>query len=147
MNLVPWKDSGGDLAPRLSHPLEQFRRRMDALFDHFFSGWPEDVGPEHPWDFDVRENTEEVLVRAELPGFETEDLDVRVSDDMLTINAERSQAGNGAQSYRRFARTISLPPGIDTASAQASYRSGVLEVHLPRAEGAKPKRIPVQGGR
>ncbi len=86
-------------------------------------------------------------MRAELPGFETEDLDVRVSDDMLTINAERSQAGNGAQSYRRFARTISLPPGIDTASAQASYRSGVLEVHLPRAEGAKPKRIPVQGGR
>jgi len=148
MALIPWRNRNRGLAQRgeREHPLETFRREMDDLFDRFGGGWlapSEEYGPQRLWDFGVTEEDKEVIVRAELPGFEENELDVRLDGNVLTVRAEKQQ-GDGRQSYRSYYESVTLPPGIDADKAQASYRNGVLELHIPRAEGARPKRIPVQ---
>src|SRR5262249_28457318 len=96
------------------------------------------------WDFDVKEDDKEIVVRAEMPGFEQNEIDVQINNDTLTIKAEKEQKGNGREEYRSFFRTITLPGGINAEKAQATYRNGVLELHFPRSEEAKPRRIKVQ---
>lgn len=149
-SLIPWRSRGGNLESREGHPLQQFRRDFDALFDRMWGGAltpsEEDWGAQRLWDLDVRENDKEFVVRAEMPGFEEKELDLQVADNVLTIKAEKEQQGDGQQQYRRFYRSFTLPGGTDPDKIQASYRSGVLEVHIPRSEQAKPKRITVQGG-
>jgi len=128
--------------------LEQFRREFDVLFDRFFSDWPAPFEPEaagvRMWDFDVSDSDNEVIVKAELPGFDDKDLDVQVNDNLLTIKAEKQRKGDGEREYRSFRRTITLPAGTNPDKAQASYHNGVLELHLPKTEQAKGKRIPVE---
>jgi HSP20 family protein len=143
------RSQGGQLAARGEHPLERLRRDFDTLFGRLWGGllapFDRDVEPMRVWDFGVTENDREVVVRAEVPGFEPNELDVRIDNGVLIIKAEKEQKGDGQEEYRSFYRSITLPPGIDADKAQATYRNGVLELHIPRAEGAQPKRIQVQG--
>lgn len=148
-SLVPWRSREGSLMPRGEHPVEQFRRDFDALFDRLWGGslasYGEDWGSQRVWDFDVQDRDKEVVVRAELPGFDEKELDIQVSDNVLTIKAEKEQKGDGQQRWSRFQRSFTLPTGADPDKIEANYRNGVLEMHIPRAEGAGPKRIRVQG--
>ena len=141
--------SGGLSTRRQRHPMELFRRRFDDLFDQMWGGmlapFGQDFGETRVWDFGVTQNDKEVTVRAELPGFDENEINVQLENDMLTIRAEKEQKGEGQEEYRRFYRSVSLPPGLDADKAQASYRNGVLELHFPRPEGARGKRIPIQG--
>jgi len=143
------KNQGGALATRREHPLERLSRDFDALFGRMLGGslapFDQDTGSVRLWDFDVTENDKEITVRAEVPGFEPNELDVRLDNGMLTIKAEKEQKGDREEEYRGFFRSVTLPPDIDTEKAQATHRNGVLELHIPRAEGAQPKRIQVQG--
>jgi HSP20 family protein len=137
------------LAARGGHPLERLRRDFGTLFDRLWSGWlapfDQDFESMRVWDFDVTENDREIVVRAEVPGFEPNELDVQLNNNVLTIKAEKEQKGDGQEEYRSFYRSITLPPGVNADKAQATYRNGVLELHIPRAEGAQPKHIQVQG--
>jgi HSP20 family protein len=124
---------------------------MDSLFSRFFGGgwlapFEEEFGPMRGWGFDVDENDKEIVVRADMPGFEENELDVRLENEVLTIKAEKEQKGDRQREYRSFFRQVRLPAGIDTEKVQASYRNGVLELHIPRPEGSQAKRIPIQGG-
>jgi HSP20 family protein len=134
---------------RPRHPLDLLHTQMDELFDRFFGGpfslFDEEREPMRFWDINVTENGKEIVVRAEMPGFEEKDLDVQLQDDRLVIKAEREQTSDGQEEYRSFSRTLTLPPGIDAEKTQASYRNGVLELHLTRPEGGQPTRIRVQG--
>jgi HSP20 family protein len=146
--MLPAQQRGGNLSWRREHPLSSFRREMDSLFDRFFGSWPTAFGEEglqNFWDFGVTENDKEVVVRAEVPGFEENELDVQLNNDTLTIKAEKQQKGDGHQSYRRFYRSVTLPAGVQADKAQATYRNGVLKLRLPRSEQAKGRRIPIQG--
>jgi HSP20 family molecular chaperone IbpA len=113
----------------------------------------EEFASERFCDVDMEEGDNEVTVRAELPGFDPNDLDVQVNNDLLTIKAEKKQEekaeeGRGRRSERRYAmyrRTITLPPGTNPEKAEANYRNGVLELHFARSPGAKGKRIPIHG--
>jgi HSP20 family protein len=140
---------GGQLAARREHPLERLQRDFDTLFNRLMGGWlspfGQDVGSVRLWDFDVSENDQEVVVRAEVPGFEENELDVQLNNDVLTIKAEKEQKGNGREEYRSYQRSVTLPPGIDAEAARATYRNGVLELHFPRAAGAQPRHIKVEG--
>jgi len=137
------------VASREDHPFHQLRRDFDSLFDRLWGGflapYEEDWGSQRPWDLDVKEDDKEFVVRAEIPGFEEKELDLQVIGDVLTIKAEKQQKGDGQEQYRRFQRSFTLPAGTDPDKIQASYHSGVLELHIPRSEKAKPKRITVQG--
>jgi HSP20 family protein len=159
-SLTPWKKSKeiheGELVPHKSHPLAQLRDEFDQLFDRFLTRWAEPFGEgpglDRPWALDLEEGDQEVVVKAEVPGFEPNDLDVQVSGNVLTVKAEHKEEKNGKegnggyakQCYRSFRRSVSLPPGTDPDRIEAHYKNGLLEVHLPRSEHARGKRIPVK---
>jgi HSP20 family protein len=130
------------------NPFLQWR---DAFFDRFFNGWPlmpseeQQDWPIRTWGLDLDERDDRVRVRAELPGFEPQDLDVQINDDVLTIRAEKKQESEQEQEYRSFRRTITLPRGIDPEKVEASYRNGVLTLEMPKAAEARARRIQIQG--
>jgi HSP20 family protein len=109
-----------------------------------WGAWEQDTGAMRFWDFDITENENQITVRAEIPGFEPNELDVEMQNDVLTIKAEKEQKGERGEEYRSFYRSVTLPAGVDTEKAQATYRNGVLELHIPRSAGAAPRRIQVK---
>ncbi len=158
-NLIPWKknkEKGGGLVPFKGNPLARLRSEFDTLFDRFLTSWPapfdEASGPVRFWGLDIEYSEQEVVVKAEAPGFEARDLDVQVSGNLLTIKAEKKQEktgrkGNGQFAegrYSTFRRSVTLPPGTDADKIEARYHNGMLEVHVPKSEEAKGKRIPVK---
>jgi HSP20 family protein len=90
-------------------------------------------------------------LRALLPGFASDDIEVTVVGDTLTLKASREapQDADGRawhrreRSHGRFVRTLQLPYSVEAGNVKASFKNGVLDVELPRAESDKPRRIPV----
>jgi len=142
-------NQGGRMAPRREHPLQRMQRDFEALFGRLWGGWlaplEQEFEPLRVWDFDVSDNDKEIVVRAEVPGFTENELEVNINNNVLTIKAEKEQKGDGQQEYRSFYRTVVLPPVINPDKVQATYQNGVLELHIPKAEEAQPRRINIQG--
>ena len=101
---------------------------------------------------DVIEEDEAFVVHADAPGFDPKELEVLVGPDFLEIRGttrrvkeESTGGGNGyirkERRYGSFVRSLRLPGGILPDQAKASYRNGVLEVRLPKAEDAKSKAV------
>ncbi len=101
---------------------------------------------------DVIDRDEEIVVRAEVPGVDKKDLDVSLSDNMLTIKGQssREEKEEKGDYHRReisrcaFARTVTLPGAVDASKATASMKDGILEITLPKVEGSKRRSITVQ---
>lgn len=156
-NLIPWKKKkNGDVKVLQDpdYPVARLRQEFDALWDHFLNDW-ETGGLSMLDDFhwigsrvDFQDGEKEYVVRAELPGFEPDDIDVKVSGSVLTVQAEHKENGkNGDSSFHRYGRfyeSFSLPKGVLADQISARYRNGVLEVHLPKDEEFKGKRIAVK---
>jgi HSP20 family protein len=132
MYLVPWSHRRHRLA---------LGRFLDSPLD-LFQALAVPTDSQRGWGFEAQDHEKEVVVRAELPGFEPDDLHVQVHEDVLTVKAEKKEA-EGQRSYRKFFRSVTLPTGVEAEKAQATYRNGVLELHLPKTEKAQPRRIPV----
>ncbi len=157
-NLKPWRRSRTPhttVMPREANPLVRLREEFESLFDRFLGRWPtpiEEVGLGRFWAFDVNETESELVVRAELPGFEASDLDIHVCGSVLTIQAEKKQGQTAGPENRcvqgRHAslirRTVTLPAGVDPDCVEARYRNGVLEVHVPRTGVGSGKQVPVK---
>lgn len=103
---------------------------------------------------DIVEDEKEYLIKAELPEVKKEDVKVSVQDDVLTISGERkSEKEEKGKKYHRleraygsFLRSFTLPEDADGAKVSAEFKDGVLKVHLPKSEKAKPKSIEVKVG-
>ena len=103
---------------------------------------------------DVWETENEVVYAFDLPGIPEERISVELEDNALTISAERerTQEVSDDRFYRferrfgTFTRTIGLPQGVSEDQIRADYRDGVLEVHVPKPEAPKPRRIQVGKG-
>ena len=101
---------------------------------------------------DVFEKGDQLTFKAEVPGVDREQLDVRVEDGVLTIQGERKHEAevDEAGVYRRervygtFTRSFTLPKNVDGAKVTATYKDGILEVTVPKSEAAKPKRVAIQ---
>jgi HSP20 family protein len=100
---------------------------------------------------DILESNDAYIIRAELPGFEKDDLNVEVKDGTLTLSGQRKseELAEGVQ-YRsvervsgKFVRSVILPKTVNADRIQASYKDGVLEIQVPKAEKAKPRQITV----
>jgi len=136
------------LVPRIETPFRLMRKEFETLWDRFFDGWttplmelwetPEALG------FDLEEMEKEVVVRAELPGFEPTELDVRVRGDLLTIEAKHEEAKGEKKEYAHVKRLLTLPKGTETDKIEARYHSGVLEVHVPKTPEVEGRRIEVK---
>lgn len=128
------------------------RADMDRLFNSFFGGFPEDR--EGLWAplIDIEEDNENIMVRAELPGMNKDEIKVTVRDNMLVISGERKQEKEVKEktyhrierSYGQFSRTITLPAAVNADKIKASYKDGVLSITLPKPEVMKPKQIDVE---
>jgi HSP20 family protein len=155
-SLVPWRrERRGAVAPREADPFTLMRREFDSLFDRFFGRFPlaaeEWTTPN--WGLEVVEEEKEIVVRAEAPGFEAGDFDIRVTGETLTIVAERKEAKeggkekeakDGTRTYARLERMVTLPTYADTNKVEATYRNGVLELHFPKMPEAEGKKIEVK---
>jgi HSP20 family protein len=103
-------------------------------------------------DIEIRDETDHLLVRADLPGIKKEELDISVAGDLLTLKGERKRESEtkgknyfySERFYGAFSRTIKLPAEVDPDKVKATYREGVLELNLPKVENAKPKQIKVE---
>jgi HSP20 family protein len=101
---------------------------------------------------DISETEGEYLIKAEIPDVKKEDVKVTVEDGVLTIQGQRKQEKEDKgtkyhrieRSYGSFARTFSLPDVIEEDKAKAEFKDGVLSLHLPKSEKAKPKAIEVK---
>ena len=101
--------------------------------------------------FDMADTPDALLVRAYLPGFQREDVDVEVRDHRLAIKAERRLPRRDDVTwlhveapYGTFIRTIGLGTHVDADHIEAGWNEGVLTLRLPKAEEARPRRIPIQ---
>ncbi|MGS0893325.1 Hsp20/alpha crystallin family protein [Burkholderia stagnalis] len=102
---------------------------------------------------DIVEDNRGVTLRADLPGVPRENLDVKVHDNTLTIEAETRLDAPAELRVRhaevrapRYARTFVLSPDLDTSRIDANLRDGVLTLTIPRREEARPRRIDVTAG-
>ncbi|HEY4015504.1 MAG TPA: Hsp20/alpha crystallin family protein [Polyangiaceae bacterium] len=98
---------------------------------------------------DVFENADELLVVADVPGVAGDGIDLRVENGILRLEAKRAAAENASPALAReyedvdYVTTFRIPAGIDTAAISAQTKNGTLQVHLPKAQAAKPRKIAV----
>ena len=130
------------------------RDAMDTLFENALirpqSGTSGSTFGNLP--LDLEETDDNFIVRVSIPGIRPEDVDVSVTDNVLTIKGEVKvdQKKEGARYHVRerrwgaFGRQVALPAGVDANKVQAEYSDGVLLLTLPKAEQAKPKRIQIR---
>jgi HSP20 family molecular chaperone IbpA len=98
---------------------------------------------------DIYETADDLVLLADLPGVESNDLDVRLEDNMLTINGKAKSARADEPTYREyellnFFRQFELSEQIDQGKVSADLKHGVLTLHLPKTEKAKPRQIAVR---
>jgi HSP20 family protein len=137
----------------------RFNDDIDTMFEGFFRPlrWVDEeaAGEGLAPRLDVVERNNEFVVKAELPGVKKEDIDVSVENGVLTINAEtRSETEEKEgdrvirqeRRYGKYVRSLRLGKAVDEKKVKASYRDGVLELVLPKAEEVKPKKISVDVG-
>ncbi|CAG8610993.1 5766_t:CDS:2 [Paraglomus occultum] len=136
---------------------DRFDTQVNRLFSDFFRdfnvGRVGDTGPTK-WRplIDVHETDKEYVVNAELPGLKKEEINLDLHDNALTISGETKQdnkykEGNTYVQERRygnFSRTIALPNNIKADAVSAKFNDGVLEVVIPKAEHAQPKKVTIQ---
>jgi HSP20 family protein len=137
--------------------LEEMRRNLDRLFGEFAEpvtrphiiqrGEPGNLMP----SIDIYDRKGEVVVKADLPGAEKENIDLTITKDTLTIKAEtKKDEGIKREDYYvqerssgTYLRTVQLPQDVESAEAKASFRNGVLEIAFPKKEEAKASEIKV----
>ncbi|MCP3978465.1 MAG: Hsp20/alpha crystallin family protein [bacterium] len=103
---------------------------------------------------DLFEETGQYVVRADLPGIDSADVELRVEDGTLVIRGERKADAEVARdSYLRverpqgaFSAQIALPPSVDATAIHATQKNGVIEISLPKKEASAPNRIPISSG-
>ena len=138
--------------------LGSLRRDMDDLFNRFFNDWERDFSPwfQHaggdylPVESYVDGNT--LIVKADLPGVDPKEGQVSVEGNQLTIKGERKarqehQQGDYFQQevcYGAFARTITLPEGVNADEVKARYHDGVLEISMPAPASVASKKVPIE---
>ena len=156
----------GELAdPKAARAMNPFEE-MERMFEQFMGrSWMRPFSWENPLlsemarsmdvrvpSVDVIDREEEVVVRAEIPGVDKENLEVSLSDDRLTIKGttrqekEEKEAGEYTRremSRGSFTRVVTLPANVDGEKARASFKDGVLEMTLPKMKPSKRTRINV----
>jgi len=145
MAIVRWQPFG---------TMRAAEREFDRLFrDPFttFGGEREAEPSTRPWApaVDIYETENSIVLKAELPGIDPKDVEVRVEDNTLYLKGERKfeketkdeNYHRVERSYGSFARSFSLPNSIDADKVVAEYKDGVLNLTLPKREEAKPKTI------
>jgi HSP20 family protein len=145
MELIRWEPFNG---------LDRIQSRINDLFDETLGrarAYSTTTNPVWVPPVDILESRDSYLIRAELPGMKKDDFNLEVKDGTLTLSGERKfeEPANGVEYHRveraagRFLRSFSLPQTVKADGIKATYRDGILEIHVPKAEEAKPRQITI----
>lgn len=128
---------------------------MDRFFESPFGRRYENWGANQMWNLplDVMEKEDEYVIRASIPGMDPDDLDISISDNVLTVRGQTKHSEDVEEEryllrerrYGSFTRSITFPMAVDADRAEASSENGELILHLPKAEAARPRRISIGG--
>ena len=148
------------VAPRRSMmDLGRWEHDMDRMMEDFFGRrfrpwWPERWFRGAEFEMrapavDVFEEKDDIVVKAEVPGIDKDNISVTLSDSTLTIKGEKKKEDEvkeenyyrSERSYGAFVRTVALPKEVHADKVKASFKNGVLEVRMPKTEEAKTKEI------
>jgi HSP20 family protein len=153
-DLGSWLAAPGDL-------MRRFRGEMDRLFEDFGFGNLASSLPSREnfglglWapQVEVFEREGQMVIRADLPGLNRDDIKVDVTNDAITIDGERKEEHKESEkgyyrserSYGRFYRRIPLPEGVSADTAKATFRNGVLEITMaaPEAKERKARKLEI----
>ena len=146
MAIKQWQPRG-----LMRSPFRDLAREMEDTFGRFFPAWSSE---ERGWmpAIDMVDQNDEIVVKADLPGLDEKDIEVTVQDGTLTIRGERKAEKEekkedyyyAERSYGAFMRSLPLPRGVDADKVKATFKKGVLEVHLPKAKEAKGKTVEIK---
>ncbi|MGD8427892.1 MAG: Hsp20/alpha crystallin family protein [Balneolaceae bacterium] len=137
-------------------PISDLRREMDRLFNELipFSWRLEETEPTlNRWlpTMDMVETDEDYTIKVDLPGMNKNDININVHDNVLSIEGERKkEAQKESEGYLRsersfgtFKRSFTIPVAIEADKIKASFKEGVLAVHVPKAEKSKRKSVKI----
>jgi HSP20 family protein len=142
--------------------LGRWEHEMERMFDDFLGRvgrpiWGERWWPAQPIGLstpplDLYEEKDEIVVKTELPGMAKEDIQVNITDHLLSIKGEKKREEETKEknyyccerSYGAISRTVELPTEVRGEKARASFKNGVLELHFPKTEEAKKKEVKVK---
>jgi HSP20 family protein len=143
MALVRWDSS---------REVDSLQSEVNRLFDTFFGGRPANAGLRR-WvpAMDLVETEDHLVLRADLPGVDPEDVNIELKDGVLTVSGERkAEHEEQTDSFYRverafgtFSRSMSLPERVDADRITATFENGVLEVRIPKPEERKPHRVEI----
>ena len=129
---------------------------MNRVFDAFFGRGPGNGTRGRRWvpAIDLVERDDQLVLRADLPGLDRDDVSIEVKDNVLTVTGERKaeheEKAEGfhrvERAYGTFSRSLTLPEGIDADAVTAEFDKGVLEVRIPKPEERKPHRVQIGAG-
>ena len=131
---------------------EPFSSEINRLFNTLF----DESQVQQRWvpAMDLFEADDHFVLKADLPGLTEDDVSIEIRDNALTISGERKSEHEQRERgwYRveratgRFSRSLSLPEGINADAVTAAFQNGVLEVHIPKPEERKPRRVQISKG-
>jgi len=137
--------------------LEEMEKRLSTIFGKTpsaTSGEKKEAITVAEWSplVDITEDEKEYVVKAEIPEMKKEDIKLNVHDDLLTITGERKyEKEEKGKKYHRveraygsFMRSFTLPEDAESSKVSAEYKDGLLKVHIPKSEKAKPKTTEVK---
>jgi len=135
--------------------LISLRQAMDRLFEDSFvtpSRFLSTFGPRDATPIDMYHTANEVVVKAALPGVKPDEVDITITGDTLTLKGEtKSEEEIKREDYLyqehrfgTFSRSVTLPDGLDSDKAEASFENGILTLTIPKSEKVKPKQIKVK---
>jgi len=146
LELTPWRKSSSALRP--------LWREMDDLWNRFWGDMPAEPALGWAPSIDVSETDGNIMVKAELPGLDVKDIDVQVTDDVLTLRGEKKTEEEKKdekyyykeRGYGSFQRSFQLPAGVKSDKVDAQFKNGVLTITMPKSKESKQKRIEIKQG-
>ena len=154
MAIIPWRNKGreGALAP-----LADLRHEIDRMFESFTRdpwGSLSELGVSRQWlpAIDIEENAQEVIVRAEVPGVDPNELEITVTGNRLTLSGEKKETTERKDKdiyqsetrYGSFTRMVELPSGVDTNDISAESSNGIVTITLKKTAASTTKKIQVK---
>jgi HSP20 family protein len=155
MAIERWRPFGAMSRWEPFQGISDIQKEMNRLFDSFF-GHPVTIATspdQRTWVplVDMYETKDDIMVSFELPGVREKDVSVTITGDVLTVKGERHWEHDVKdenyhrleRAYGKFERSVPLPMPVQADKVKATYRDGVLQIKLPKAEEVKPKEIKV----
>jgi len=157
LSLIPWKRNSSLAGGTWMLPLHPAAGDLNRLVNEYLDGFPaasaSDSALERDVRVEVRETPDAVIVRAEVPGIDPKELDVRLEGDLLVLSGEKKEVRESDENdsfyserrYGSFRRAVRLGMPIDAEKVRAEHKNGVVTITLPKAESSRPRKIDVTG--